>query len=110
MELAAGERESKAIPAAHLGAPAAAPERLDRLLSLALGWPHSGERGPGRTEDERSRVIDHMPRLAITDTIPLRNVAVVGLGIVQLPTMMMICAELGRGERARHSASGINES
>lgn len=73
----------------------AVPADLAVLPSLDFGPPH-GEHvwhleGPGG-----SAAVHHTPRFVTDDMIALRQAAVAGAGIVQLP-VMMVCEELASG-------------
>lgn len=77
-----------------------APADLNTLPSLALGGPHPDHGwqlfGPGGAH----AVIRHHPRL-VTDSMPaLRDAALAGIGVVQLPTMI-VRNEIMRGELVR---------
>lgn len=76
------------------------PADLSRFPSLGLGVPQSEQVwrlfGPDGTEG----VIRHAPRLITRGMFALRAAAVAGVGIVQLP-IMMVCDELARGELVR---------
>ncbi|HDR9202607.1 TPA: LysR family transcriptional regulator [Burkholderia vietnamiensis] len=78
------------------GAPAV-PADLTRLPSLDHGLPQAAHvwrlRGPDQTQAE----IHHQPRLVTGGMLALRAAAVAGVGVVQLPTMM-VRDELARGE------------
>lgn len=73
------------------------PADLSGLPSLALGSSQSEYAwdlyGP---EDSRAR-ISHQPRLITDDMIALRDAAIAGVGVVQLPHMM-VRHELARGD------------
>ncbi|WP_232818296.1 LysR family transcriptional regulator [Zobellella maritima] len=77
------------------------PGELGALPSLALGnapqeryvWELGG---PGGTHAQ----VDHQPRFVTTDMFALRTAAVAGVGVVQLP-VMMVTRELASGALAR---------
>lgn len=75
----------------------AVPADLTRLPSLDHGVPQATHvwrlRGPGGAHAE----IHHQPRLVTGGMLALRAAAVAGVGIVQLPTMM-VRDEVARGE------------
>ncbi|KVV37032.1 LysR family transcriptional regulator [Burkholderia territorii] len=77
----------------------AVPADLTRLPSLDHGVPQAAHvwrlRGPAGAQAE----IHHQPRLVTGGMLALRAAAVAGVGIVQLPTMM-VRDELARGELA----------
>lgn len=76
------------------------PADLTRLPSLALGAPQHEHAwrllGPGGAH----ATIRHHPRLVTTDMVALRAAAVAGVGVVQLPAMML-GAEVARDELVR---------
>jgi len=72
------------------------PADLALLPSLDLGPPHREHAWQLRHDDGRTATIRHAPRL-ITDDMPaLRDAAYAGVGVVQLP-MMMIWEDLAAG-------------
>ena len=72
------------------------PADLAGLPSLDLGPPHREHAWQLRHEDGRTAAVQHAPRL-ITDDMPaLRDAAYEGVGVVQLP-MMMIWEDLAAG-------------
>ncbi|WP_175857350.1 LysR family transcriptional regulator [Burkholderia anthina] len=77
----------------------AVPADLTRLPSLDHGVPQASHvwrlRGPDGTQAE----IHHQPRLVTGGMLALRAAAVAGVGVVQLPTMM-VRDEVARGELA----------
>lgn len=77
----------------------AVPADLTRLPSLDHGVPQATHvwrlRGPGGAQAE----IHHQPRLVTSGMLALRAAAVAGVGVVQLPTMM-VRDEVARGELA----------
>jgi DNA-binding transcriptional LysR family regulator len=84
---------------ARLGAPQV-PAELGRLPSLGLGAPQQEYawqlHGPGGV----SAVIPHRPRLISSDLGMLRTAALAGVGVAQMPTMMVV-DELTRGALVR---------
>jgi len=82
-----------------MGRPAV-PSELDRLPSLSPGRPQARHEWHLLGPDGGEARIEHRPRL-ITHSMPtLRAAAVAGIGLVQLPTMM-ISAQLQRDELVR---------
>jgi len=71
-----------------LGMPAS-PADLEGWPSLGLGTPHQTYTWPLHGPDDAQAVIHHTPRLVTTDMIALRNAAIAGVGIVQLPLLMV---------------------
>ena len=67
----------------------AVPADLARLPSLALGLPQQRHRWDLIGPDQSEARIDHHPRLVTRSMGTLRKAAVGGIGVVQLPTMMM---------------------
>lgn len=72
------------------------PDDLDRLPSLDLGTPQNEHVWHLRGPDGTVARIRHRPRLVTRGMNALRMAAAGGLGVVQLPRMMMI-AELSSG-------------
>src|SRR5574337_973099 len=89
---------SPALLAAH-GTPTG-PADLTGFPSLALGPPQDEHIwtlfGPGGAKAE----IRHHPRLITSDMVALRRAALAGVGVVQLPTLM-VCDELAAGSLVR---------
>ncbi len=71
-----------------LGAPSG-PEQLDRFPSLCLGTPQQEPEWILFGPDQGETRIRHEPRYVTDDMIALRQAAVAGLGIVQLPALMV---------------------
>ena len=71
-----------------LGAPSG-PEELDRFPSLCLGTPQQEPEWILFGPDQAETRIRHEPRYVTDDMIALRQAAVAGLGIVQLPALMV---------------------
>ncbi|AOJ24358.1 LysR family transcriptional regulator [Burkholderia seminalis] len=78
------------------GAPAV-PADLARLPSLDHGVPQSTHVWRLRGPDGAHAEIHHQPRLVTGGMLALRAAAVAGVGVVQLPTMM-VRDEVARGE------------
>ncbi|HDR8969134.1 LysR family transcriptional regulator [Burkholderia vietnamiensis] len=78
------------------GAPAV-PADLTRMPSLDHGLPQAAHVWRLRGPDQAHAEIHHQPRLVTGGMLALRAAAVAGVGIVQLPTMM-VRDELARGE------------
>jgi DNA-binding transcriptional LysR family regulator len=73
---------------ARLGTPRA-PADLAALPSLALGTPQGEHAWHLRGADGAEAVIRHRPRLVTRGMATLRTAALAGVGVVQLPRMMM---------------------
>jgi DNA-binding transcriptional LysR family regulator len=73
-----------------------APTDLASWPSLALGTPQQHHAWTLFNLENTQADIDHTPRLITRDMMALRAAAVAGVGIVQLPTML-IRAELAQG-------------
>ncbi|HDR8993069.1 LysR family transcriptional regulator [Burkholderia vietnamiensis] len=78
------------------GAPAV-PADLTRMPSLDHGLPQAAHVWRLRGPDQAQAEIHHQPRLVTGGMLALRAAAVAGVGVVQLPTMM-VRDELARGE------------
>lgn len=65
------------------------PADLHGLPSLDLGPPHRDHSWSLEHDDGRTAVVSHAPRLVTDDMAALREAAIKGVGIVQLPTMMV---------------------
>jgi DNA-binding transcriptional LysR family regulator len=72
-----------------LAAPPASPADLHGLPSLDLGPPRRAHAWRLETDDGRSAEVPHLPRLVTDDMAALRQAALNGVGVVQLPTMMI---------------------
>ena len=81
------------------GAPAA-PADLVRLPSLALGVPQSEHVWNLDGPEGAHAAIRHKPRLVTRGMFALRAAAVAGVGVVQLPNMMLV-EQFARGELVR---------
>lgn len=73
---------------ARLGTPSS-PAELNRFPSLDLGVPQSEHAWHLLGPDGASAIIHHQPRLVTRGMRTLRAAAVAGVGIVQLPRMMI---------------------
>ncbi|ANQ86156.1 LysR family transcriptional regulator [Azoarcus olearius] len=82
-----------------LGAPAA-PADLDRYPSLALGPPQDDHLWTLYGPDAAQATLHHRPRLITSDMVALKRAALAGVGVVQLPTLM-VCDELAAGSLVR---------
>lgn len=67
----------------------ASPADLHGWPSLDLGPPHRAHAWQLATVDGRTAEVAHHPRLVTDDMAALRQAAIDGIGIVQLPTMMI---------------------
>jgi DNA-binding transcriptional LysR family regulator len=65
------------------------PADLGNLPSLALGTPQPGYIWQLFGPDGARADLHHRPRMVCNDMIALRNAALAGIGVVQLPTMML---------------------
>jgi DNA-binding transcriptional LysR family regulator len=74
----------------------ASPADLAGLPSLDLGPPHRDHVWRLHHDDGRTAAIGHTPRLVTDDMLALRDAAHAGVGIVQLP-MMMIWEDIAAG-------------
>jgi DNA-binding transcriptional LysR family regulator len=79
-----------------VGAPAT-PADLSRLPSMDLGVPQNEHVWNLYGPDGAHAAISHQPRLVTRGMLTLRSAALAGVGIVQLPTMM-IREQIARGE------------
>lgn len=89
---------SPALLAAH-GTPQA-PADLARLPSLGLGAPQGNHVWHLFGPDAAQVAIHHRPRLVTRSMLALRAAAVAGVGVVQLPTMM-VCDQIEAGTLTR---------
>ncbi|MGX9935449.1 LysR family transcriptional regulator [Advenella kashmirensis] len=78
----------------------AAPADLADWPSLGLGQPQQQFSWTLFGPDAAQAVIHHFPRLITTDMVSLRTAALAGVGIVQLPTLM-VCDQLAQGTLIR---------
>ncbi len=67
----------------------AAPADLNAWPSLGLGEPQHTYNWTLNGPDGAQAVVHHTPRFVTTDMIALRNAAVAGVGVVQLPRLML---------------------
>jgi DNA-binding transcriptional LysR family regulator len=65
------------------------PADLHGLPSLGLGPPRRDHQWRLESADGQTATVPHHPRLATDDMAALRQAAIAGVGIVQLPTMMI---------------------
>ena len=72
------------------------PADLAGLPSLDLGPPHREHVWQLRHDDDRTASVRHVPRLVTDDMAALRDAAYAGVGVGQLP-MMMIWEDLAAG-------------
>lgn len=70
--------------------PVSTPAELSRLPSLDLGPPRPDHVWRLEGPDGAQAAIHHRPRLVTDDMVALRTAAIAGVGIVQLPTLMVI--------------------
>lgn len=87
-----GERRQclVASPGLLAGAPQLThPDQLQTLSSIGLGTSLPEYRWRLFGPDGEEAVVDHQPRLTTRDMFAVRRAAVAGVGIAQLPTMMM---------------------
>lgn len=84
---------------AHHGAPQG-PADLARLPSLDLGVPQNEHVWNLFGPDGAQATVHHRPRMISRGMLALRAAAVAGVGVVQLP-MLMIPGQLARGELVR---------
>lgn len=78
----------------------ATPADLASFPSLALGPPQEDHVWTLFGPDSAQAVLHHQPRFITSDMIALRRTAVAGVGVVQLPTLM-VCDELAAGSLVR---------
>ena len=91
----------------------AVPADLPRLPSLDLGMPQGEHVWRLRGPDDAEASIRHKPRLITRGMLTLREAALAGVGIVQLPTMMIndyfgaasSCSSCRNGHRAPRSST-----
>jgi DNA-binding transcriptional LysR family regulator len=76
------------------------PADLARLPSLDLGVPQNEHVWSLHGPEAAQATIHHRPRLITRSMSALRSAAVAGVGVVQLPTMMIV-EQLARGELVR---------
>lgn len=66
-----------------------APAGLDGWPSLGLGTPQQTHRWVLHGPDGAQATLHHTPRFVTTDMVALRNAALAGIGVVQLPVLMV---------------------
>jgi len=66
------------------------PAALNRFPSLGLGLPHQEYEWVLHGPDQARVAVKHKPRFITGDMTALRNAAVAGVGIVQLPRMIVV--------------------
>lgn len=76
------------------------PEDLAALPSLSRGGPHESHAWVLQREGEAEIVINHRPRYTTTDMFALKTAALAGVGVVQLP-LLMLTEELAQGRLVR---------
>lgn len=76
--------------------PIESPADLNGLPSLDLGPARRDHRWELHDMEGRNATVSHRPRLVTDDMITLRDAAIAGVGIVQLPTLM-IGADIAAG-------------
>jgi DNA-binding transcriptional LysR family regulator len=76
--------------------PLASPGDLNGWPSLGLGRGQETFSWLLFGPDDSQVSVHHVPRFVTTDMIALRNAALAGVGVVQLP-LMMVCSELASG-------------
>lgn len=69
--------------------PLKSPADLQGLPSLDLGRPRRDHQWRLEGADGQTAAVPHHPRLATDDMSALRHAAIAGVGVVQLPTMMI---------------------
>jgi DNA-binding transcriptional LysR family regulator len=77
-----------------------APQELSTWPSLWLGSPEQQFVWHLQHAEEKAISIAHQPRLITTDMVALRGAALAGLGVVQLP-MIMIHEQIAAGTLVR---------
>lgn len=80
-----------------MGGLPSAPAELSQWPSLAIGQPQNAHVWTLFGPDERQVALHHRPRYVTTDMMALREAALVGVGVVQLP-LLMIQSQLACGE------------
>lgn len=76
------------------------PANLSGWPSLAVGQPQQSHHWSLFGPDDEHLSIQHQPRFVTTDMIALRNAALAGVGVVQLP-MLMVSDQLADGSLVR---------
>lgn len=72
-----------------VGSPLKSPADLGALPSLGLGPPHRDHTWQLHRADGEIATVPHRPRLVTDDMTVLREAAIVGVGVVQLPTIFI---------------------
>lgn len=72
-----------------VGSPLQSPADLGALPSLDLGPPHRDHLWQLHHADGRAATVPHQPRLITDDMTVLREAAIAGVGVVQLPTIFI---------------------
>lgn len=85
-----------ASPALLAGRTIASPADLHGLPSMAMRGPQAASQWELEQADGQRAVVPHAPRLITDDMVALREAAMAGVGVVQLPTMM-VWQEVERG-------------
>jgi DNA-binding transcriptional LysR family regulator len=80
--------------------PPQTPADLSTWPSLALGSPHTEAIWRLHRLDGAQAQLPHTPRMVTDDMVALRCAALAGVGVVQLPTMM-VCEQLKDGSLVR---------
>lgn len=78
-----------ANPALVAGRTISSPADLTELPSVTLGWVQRDHQWQLEHADGRTASVGHRPRLVTDDMAALRDAALEGVGVVQLPTMMV---------------------
>lgn len=78
-----------ASPALVAGRTISSPADLTELPSVTLGWVQRDHQWQLEHADGRTASVGHRPRLVTDDMAALRDAALAGVGVVQLPTMMV---------------------
>ena len=76
------------------------PEDLSQWPSLSRSTPHEAHEWILQNVDGQSVVVRHQPRYVTTDMVALMKAALTGVGIVQLPALMLT-EELSKGTLIR---------
>lgn len=72
-----------------VNAPLKSPADLNGLPSLDLGPPRRDHQWQLQSVEGQTAAVPHHPRLATDDMAALREAAIAGVGVVQLPTIMI---------------------
>lgn len=76
------------------------PSELNGLPSLGLGTVHKTFNWSLYGPNNAQAVVHHVPRFVTTDMLALRDAALMGVGVVQLP-LLMVCDQLADGSLVR---------